>query len=45
VGFGSVLGCVGRLVSFAIVLLALAAMAFFGYCGPIGFAGELLPRL
>jgi hypothetical protein len=45
VGIGSVFGCLGRLVTGAIVLLVLAALAFFGYCGtPMGFAGEGAPR-
>ncbi len=44
VGFGSVFGCLGRLVSAVVVLFVLAALAFFGYCGtPMGFDGEAPP--
>ncbi|MGZ8376675.1 MAG: hypothetical protein ACXW61_03435 [Gemmatirosa sp.] len=44
VGIGSVVGCLGRLVTAVVVLFVLAALAFFGYCGaPMGFDGESVP--
>ncbi len=35
VGAGSVFGCLARLVTSLVVIVTLAALAFFGYCGSI----------
>jgi hypothetical protein len=37
VGVGSIVGCLGRAVFAVVVLLVLASLSFFGYCGAFPF--------